>query len=496
MKTSTLPAAILALVLAALPLAALAGPHGPPLAMRGPSLGPSMEACPGFRCLSPGPPHIATFALHGPAYPAPHLPATARWQRPQALARWQHYPPIGRQALRLPPGSAATNLQAGARKPLYAPPGKRVLHDRALAGLSPRDPAAAKLATATFRGRLAEWHDHGDHDGDHHDGDHHDHCGWRCGYVIGWFGWVWWPYAYWDLWDYTLWRYSDDTFWPYAYDDLYWGIYGGYAPYPYGYAPDGYDGYASAAAATRQYPAGQRVARTSPGVPPATPGDICTGRESGLTDWPIERIAAQVQPNEVERALLDKLKDATAHAVTLLQSACPTDLLSTPTGRLAAVRQRIDAMLQAVRIIEPALGDFYHSLSDEQKELFNALDNRTPATAGAERSQQQQPDPAQLCSSPTAMIPTDRIDQALRLDPAQRDALAGLNRASAEAADLISRSCPQDTALTPPGRVAAMEQRLNAMLQAIDIVQPALTGFYNSLSDEQKARFNRLPRAA
>ena len=37
-----------------------------------------------------------------------------------------------------------------------------------------------------------------------------------------------------------------------------------------------------------------------------------------------------------------------------------------------------------------------------------------------------------------------------------------------------------------------MEQRLRAMEQAIDTVQPALAKFYNSLTDEQKARFDRL----
>jgi hypothetical protein len=37
-----------------------------------------------------------------------------------------------------------------------------------------------------------------------------------------------------------------------------------------------------------------------------------------------------------------------------------------------------------------------------------------------------------------------------------------------------------------------MEQRLNAMPEAIKIVQPALESFYGSLSDERKARFNQL----
>ena len=46
-------------------------------------------------------------------------------------------------------------------------------------------------------------------------------------------------------------------------------------------------------------------------------------------------------------------------------------------------------------------------------------------------------------------------------------------------------------ALTPASRVAAIEQRLEAMLQAVQTVEPALQQFYGSLSDEQKERFNR-----
>jgi len=37
-----------------------------------------------------------------------------------------------------------------------------------------------------------------------------------------------------------------------------------------------------------------------------------------------------------------------------------------------------------------------------------------------------------------------------------------------------------------------MEKRLQATLAAVRTVQPALTKFYDSLSDEQKARFNSL----
>jgi hypothetical protein len=37
-----------------------------------------------------------------------------------------------------------------------------------------------------------------------------------------------------------------------------------------------------------------------------------------------------------------------------------------------------------------------------------------------------------------------------------------------------------------------MEKRLQATLGAVGTVQPALTKFYDGLSDEQKARFNSL----
>jgi hypothetical protein len=48
--------------------------------------------------------------------------------------------------------------------------------------------------------------------------------------------------------------------------------------------------------------------------------------------------------------------------------------------------------------------------------------------------------------------------------------------------------------VTPTGRVEAMEKRLDATLGAVKTVPPALAKFYNSLSDEEKARFNSLIR--
>jgi hypothetical protein len=326
--------------------------------------------------------------------------------------------------------------------------------------------ATRALASATFHGRFAN------------EGWKFSHNGWFWRHrhpiiVIGWVGPIFWPYAYWDFVDYTFWPYAYDVFWPYAYDDLYVGVFGPYS----------YEGPAPAA--------GRRVKTARTSAP--TAAEVCREQVPMLTGWPIQEIARTVQPDPTQQAALDELKDAAGKAIDALQSACPDDLPSTPTGRLAAMRKRIGVMLQAVGLVKPALDHFYELLSDEQKARFNpivpAARPATPTRAG-----NRPPDLSQVCSgqaaNPTA--PTERIAQAVHPSETQRAALEELGAATARAADDLKANCAVDEALTPPGRLAAMEQRLNAMLEAIKIVQPALESFYGSLSDEQKARFNQL----
>jgi histone H3/H4 len=216
--------------------------------------------------------------------------------------------------------------------------------------------------------------------------------------------------------------------------------------------------------------------------------DLCSGQTAGLTDWPIERIAQTVEPDDAQRAILDELKDATAKALDILKAACPTALPSTPTGRIEAMRQRLDAMLAAVRTVRPVVEKFYQSLNDEQKARFNAL--------SPDDQQQAQRDLTQACNARAfASVPLERIERAVQPDGAQRSALKELQDAMSEAANLLGADCPTYRALTPVGRLQAMEQRLDAMLRAAQTVQPALEKFYGSLGDEQKERFNRLSPA-
>src|SRR5262249_27318515 len=73
---------------------------------------------------------------------------------------------------------------------------------------------------------------------------------------------------------------------------------------------------------------------------------------------------------------------------------------------------------------------------------------------------------------------------------AQRPALDDWGAASQNAIDILKAGCPNDLPSTPIGRLAAMENRLKVMLQAVQTVRPPLERFYQLLSDEQKARLN------
>lgn len=88
--------------------------------------------------------------------------------------------------------------------------------------------------------------------------------------------------------------------------------------------------------------------------------------------------------------------------------------------------------------------------------------------------------------------PFASITQAVRPTPEQRTLLDDLKAAAAKAADVFKQSCNDSYALTPPGRLRAMTNRVSVTLEAVKIVRPALERFYSSLSDEQQARFNAL----
>jgi LTXXQ motif family protein len=99
----------------------------------------------------------------------------------------------------------------------------------------------------------------------------------------------------------------------------------------------------------------------------------CGRAKPGLIDLPIEQIEAVVRPTGGQAPALDQLREASERAVGALQSACPDAIAQTPVGRLEAMHDRLAAMVNAAKSLQPALNAFYASLNNEQKAAFNTL---------------------------------------------------------------------------------------------------------------------------
>jgi hypothetical protein len=306
--------------------------------------------------------------------------------------------------------------------------------------------------------------------------------------VFGWVGPLFWPYAYNDIYCDVFWGY-----WGYGCADPYWSSGYGNPFWDYGYG-DIYGGLFSPFAfndLTAYLPTGRssgRRARSNVAAASGAIAQMCGDDTREVAGWPIDRIQQLVSPDDQQRMALDDVANASMKAAQIIKTACPTSVAFTPTGRLAAMQQRIEAMEQAVDVVRGPLETFYGALTEEQKAKLNAA-NQTPT--------QQNGRPrglVQSCSTANAAIqwPDARIETAVRPNEAQQVKLKVLQGAATQAAEQLAASCPTELPTTPPARLAEITKRLEVMLGAVKNVRGALDDLYGDLSDEQKAQFNMI----
>jgi hypothetical protein len=134
---------------------------------------------------------------------------------------------------------------------------------------------------------------------------------------------------------------------------------------------------------------------------------------------------------------------------------------------------------------------------------YNDLVGYRPQYAGRTSSRRERAsrayaaiDPlAQMCGDDNgelAGFPVNQIKQAIQLNDAQLAALDDVANASVKAAQTVKSACPADISLTAPNRLAIMQQRIEAMISAVGMLQPPLQKFYDVLNDEQKALLSAL----
>jgi hypothetical protein len=303
-----------------------------------------------------------------------------------------------------------------------------------------------------------------------------------------WAGRIFWPYAFGDVFSYGLWPYGryagfwdyglsgivNGAFWPYGYPG--YGYYGAALPYEDSYTVPGAD-------VVYRGETGEPIVPTEQTIP-----DSCSGLAPGVTDLPIQSFEKIIKPTQEQRGALDDLKAASGKGIELIKQACPAEIPLTPAARLGAMEKRLRVVDVAVKLVEPALVKLYGMLNDDQRRRLEEV-ARSAAKSG--RKAQGDIDVAKLCAGEGIInVPLDQIERTVRPNDSQRAEFDKVRSATARAAEVLKASCPADMPSSLPGRLRAVETRIAGLIDTINTLRSAVSEFYASLSDEQKARFN------
>ncbi len=101
---------------------------------------------------------------------------------------------------------------------------------------------------------------------------------------------------------------------------------------------------------------------------------LACGSRTDIANWPLSQLERAVQPTDAQRKALREVEAAFSRAAAGVAADCRGAVPQTPSGRLGAIENQLDATWRAVETIQVALADFQKKLSDEQKARINALE--------------------------------------------------------------------------------------------------------------------------
>ena len=273
---------------------------------------------------------------------------------------------------------------------------------------------------------------------------------------VGWVGPM--SFAYNNIYDYALWGDGDDDrFW----DDGYGEIYAGILPRRHDDSADDLPQKAAAGKPPQNHPRPHNAANTR------------------LKD-DVKDDAKHDAKDNVKDAVKDKVDMPPRAAV----NAQPKGTVNARTDDPPKTQPRETVNAQPNRTVNARADDPLKPLPQDAVRATTPAPQAVAPNRSARRCGEDSRDIADL--------PIDRIQATIKPNDAQRAALDDLGNASVQAAELIRSTCPTEVSLAAPGRLAAMQQRIESMLSAVDTIQPALRRFNDLLSDEQKARLTTL----
>ena len=217
---------------------------------------------------------------------------------------------------------------------------------------------------------------------------------------------------------------------------------------------------------------------------------ICGEHSASGIDAMTEQLRGLVAPAADQESSLAALRDALRKADEDIARACPDAIPSDLPERLKAMQDRLWTMRATTTSLRAPLQAFHDSLTNEQKTKLDA-----PQPSEGESRSVPGNEPAALCYAAAQRAPqwpVDQIARAVRPNKDQQVSLRTLGELSAQMGQLMMASCPRQKPATPSARLDVVVDRLDTMFFATVNMAAALTDFYQSLSDEQKARLDSL----
>jgi hypothetical protein len=170
-------------------------------------------------------------------------------------------------------------------------------------------------------------------------------------------------------------------------------------------------------------------------------------------------------------------------------------------------------MAASLMTLRPMFASYYGLLDDEHKARLLQMTTRTsdnvpvhldldPRSSRNQDLSNARVSDYTFCRQWVAALrswPIKQIKDKASLSDEQHASLYELTAAIYRAAGKLNAVCDADDHITPPGRIDARIEQLNALQQSIATIRPLLAQFESELTEEQAARLSGLvtlsPRA-
>jgi hypothetical protein len=210
---------------------------------------------------------------------------------------------------------------------------------------------------------------------------------------------------------------------------------------------------------------------------------------------PLDSVNQIVKPAENQRQALEQIQSLALDSAETLATTCPKKLPEGLAERLAILSHTLEAMAASLGVLRPTFTTFYGLLNDEQKARLVAMGISNNASGKEDVASKQNGSKDSLCQHWVVNLrswPVRQIEEGTSLSDEQHAALYELTATIYRAAGRLGKACIAEDRFTPPGRLEARQDALEALQKGIDAIRPVFSQFESELTDVQKAKLGRV----